>query len=1483
MRGSGFVSDDAAHGNNIGSKYVGESKVETVFKRCAVVIVFVLGVFFILWSNDSAYAATSAPAISRQIVEQKLENLKKLAKDGVYFTYNGKACTDQWVEGHGESGTCATSNCSYTKVIKSSSAFRKNSGLALWPENDNAYPCSSKTEGSPAAIYGSGTATCIAFAKYAGWYLAASRNSDIVYFYRLIDCSLADIHKYAKAGDIITHPTHAMIYLGCDDQGIEVLDCNNRAGSKGNSLIQKRKYKYNDKKQAVKKFTIARAVNIIDSGTPYFEVDFREANGHTYKLFNGYASWEEAQRYVESLGKGWHLMTINSEEEQIIAKELTEKWTGYRFGGNAWIGAKYTSGAWSWTTGEPFTMDYFMEKKEQEGLYACIYGLTAEKGKRTNNPAFKTKKGMWGALSSPIMSLQSGFLAEYSPELASSEEEFLYYAREIYLTGTEEVESFRSADPESEEFCCYLANIEIAITAAYRGTNGKLWFKAENGGYIPAEKLTFVRDDCKIICMPDAGGIGSIINSPSQNLSFIISSSNSLLGFDATIKEKETGKIVRNATYIESNFSLTGLSSEDTEIMSELCPNTLPHGEYVLTVTPKTGKKTIYGQTEIYAQNPYEIEFSIENQHNPVKYRVMYSKGLRIRSEPAKTSTSIKTMPYQTCFWVYPETFSHNSDDGYTWARAYIEDGTEGWVAVSNANFCVPVDADIGTLDISSIVELKVVLSDVLSVFEETSILSQLLRTLDAGDIVRAWVDTETDIDNTTWVQAYLDDGTIGWIDAAAMQACAIEMEYVWDQAVEMYFVESSQREFEVGSVAHTHCLDAEVPWFEWESSDLSVITVMPYGVQNEYCMITAIGKGEATISISGKYEKTFVVNEPEDIVVEDFVITRNYSTDDEDDYAIVAYTGNEEHVVFPSKLEKYEITGVRSSGLFDNTSIQSITFEEGIQGIYSHAFEYALLGVKDIYFPSTLMLIQSDAFVFDGNVFVTCHFAQADYELSDSFIYNEGFESEMYGTAYKIIIDAPSDSRAYTYACERGWERYSESDFEGYHDSKMGSFYFSDVHNPEHFAPNSYLANRMTQVLREFPVGSWFTEDGLPYNGENDLIHSPVTGSEYADSRLWDLRYAYVVFHRLFGYNLSNTGSNLLTKYTQYDDSGNITADSLYGFFNHVSVRYGAHFRNNNVVSLIVLSYDENGIWALNCDTSGAANGERRIGVVCSSWDELASVIDASANIYIEQPNSFIQLNETSLTLELAQEIQLSAELTSYENRDAVLTWKSDDCFTAVVDEGKVSISNVKSGRTRITVQSKFGAECICEIEVNRPRVVLEKEEVTLLIGAFEYGKQIVIDGYIEPLEADQTVSMWYSKDESIVKVENGTLTAVSEGETYIGLIHPTLVKSECLVHVKKVEEPFCVPYGVTELKERCFSELRTPNLIILPSTVAKIGDSIFDGCTQPLFIYVPSSAEEINGDAFSGAAEIYVYTERGSKAEEVCNYAGITCIYVK
>lgn len=86
-----------------------------------------------------------------------------------------------------------------------------------------------------------------------------------------------------------------------------------------------------------------------------------------------------------------------------------------------------------------------------------------------------------------------------------------------------------------------------------------------------------------------------------------------------------------------------------------------------------------------------------ESEPDWVNYEVVYGSGLRIRASAGTSSTVIDVMSKGTVFKA--DMNRTTVANGYTWAYSQTEEGTKGWVAISNPDHCVMVTDKTWTLE----------------------------------------------------------------------------------------------------------------------------------------------------------------------------------------------------------------------------------------------------------------------------------------------------------------------------------------------------------------------------------------------------------------------------------------------------------------------------------------------------------------------------------------------------------------------------------------------------------------------------------------------------------------------------------------------------------------------------------------------------------------------------------------------------------------
>lgn len=157
---------------------------------------------------------------------------------------------------------------------------------------------------------------------------------------------------------------------------------------------------------------------------------------------------------------------------------------------------------------------------------------------------------------------------------------------------------------------------------------------------------------------------------------------------------------------------------------------------------------------------------------------------------------------------------------------------------------------------------------------------------------------------------------------------------------------------------------------------------------------------------------------------------------------------------------------------------------------------------------------------------------------------------------------------------------------------------------------------------------------------------------------------------------------------------------------------------------------------------------------------------LEASCEVTVVAiPVSSITLDKSELSLIKGESAQLTADVQPIDAEDRNVTWSSSDESVCTVDkEGMVQ--SLKVGEAVITAAAgEYTAEC--SVTVNP----LKAESVTLSITEAELviGESITIMAEIFPEDADETEIKWTTSDGAVCSVENGLVTALSDGEATV------------------------------------------------------------------------------------------------------------------
>lgn len=261
------------------------------------------------------------------------------------------------------------------------------------------------------------------------------------------------------------------------------------------------------------------------------------------------------------------------------------------------------------------------------------------------------------------------------------------------------------------------------------------------------------------------------------------------------------------------------------------------------------------------------------------------------------------------------------------------------------------------------------------------------------------------------------------------------------------------------------------------------------------------------------------------------------------------------------------------------------------------------------------------------------------------------------------------------------------------------------------------------------------------------------------------------------------------------------------------------------------------------------------------------------------------ITLDKTTLSLSVGETATLTVTVKPDDATDKTVTWSSSDESVASVDNGKVTA--IKSGK--VTVTAKCGgktAECSVMVTVPTSSVTLDKTSLSLSVG-----ETAQLTATVKPDDATDKTVVWSSSDESVVKVDNGKVTALKIGSATVTataasfsvsckvtVIHPdniiyytstdgNIVKpyNETVFGVNLITNEYSDGLGriifdgpVKTIGPTAFYLCKTLNTIVVPKSVKQIGKCAFQYCSKMSDINLSSVLESIGSKAFADCSSL-------------------------
>lgn len=144
------------------------------------------------------------------------------------------------------------------------------------------------------------------------------------------------------------------------------------------------------------------------------------------------------------------------------------------------------------------------------------------------------------------------------------------------------------------------------------------------------------------------------------------------------------------------------------------------------------------------------------------------------------------------------------------------------------------------------------------------------------------------------------------------------------------------------------------------------------------------------------------------------------------------------------------------------------------------------------------------------------------------------------------------------------------------------------------------------------------------------------------------------------------------------------------------------------------------------------------------------------------------VSLDKTAVTVYIGESVELKATVSPENATNKTVLWSSLDTSVVSIYNGRVT--GVSAGSTVVTVlcastTASFTATCVVTVlDGTVTGLTFDKTEHTVYIG-----DSFTLTPTIKPDYAKDKTVIWKSSDESIATVENGVVTALSEGEVII------------------------------------------------------------------------------------------------------------------
>ena len=160
------------------------------------------------------------------------------------------------------------------------------------------------------------------------------------------------------------------------------------------------------------------------------------------------------------------------------------------------------------------------------------------------------------------------------------------------------------------------------------------------------------------------------------------------------------------------------------------------------------------------------------------------------------------------------------------------------------------------------------------------------------------------------------------------------------------------------------------------------------------------------------------------------------------------------------------------------------------------------------------------------------------------------------------------------------------------------------------------------------------------------------------------------------------------------------------------------------------------------------------------------------------------VELNKSSATIEVGDTLNLTATIYPSNATDKSVTWSSSNTSVATVSNGLVTA--ISTGTSTITVKTSNNKTAACCVTVKNEEILPTAIYLSKSTVELNEGESITLTTTLLPNNATNKVVEWIVLDTSIATVNNGIITAKSEGETTLIATTVNGLTSTCSIVVK-------------------------------------------------------------------------------------------------